>query len=90
MAMHRRPLAGADAAAVFLDEYTTDGTFVQSFAMPDTLSATVGSQRALTLSGTQNGEGHLTLSGDGQYFIMAGYNQTANVAGTNAVAATDG
>jgi PEP-CTERM motif len=79
---------GGVAAAVFLDEYTTTGTFVQSFAMPSTLNATVGGQRALTLSGTQNGEGHLTLSGDGQYFIMAGYNQTATATGTNATAST--
>ncbi len=78
------PLGGGGlAAAVFLDEYTQAGAFVQTIAMPATQSTTVGSQRALTLSGTQNGEGHLTLSLDGQYFIMAGYNQTANVAGTN-------
>jgi hypothetical protein len=83
------PLAGGGlAAAVFLDEYTTAGVFVQSFAMPNTLSTTVGSQRALTLSGAANTEGLLTLSGDGRYFIMAGYNQTANVAGTNATAST--
>src|SRR6476619_5889929 len=57
------PLGGGGlAAAVYLDEYTTAGAFVQSFAMPQTASATVGSQRALTLSGTQNTEGHLTLS----------------------------
>lgn len=71
------------AAAVFLDEYTTSGVFVQSIAMPRTANATVGGQRALTLSGTQNLEGHITLSGNGQYFIMGGYNQTANVAGTS-------
>jgi hypothetical protein len=84
------PLGGSGlAAAVYLDEYTTGGTFVQTFAMPQTASAVVGSQRALTLSGTQNTEGHLTLSGDGQYFIMAGYNQTANVTGSsNSVSTT--
>src|SRR4029079_15814892 len=59
-------LGGGGANKVFLDEYTTAGTFVQSIPLPSTLSTTVGSQRALTLSGTQNQEGHLTLSGNGQ------------------------
>src|SRR5262249_10484746 len=75
---------GGVAAAVFLDEYTPAGTFVQSFAMPSTQNTKVGGQRAFTLFGTQNLEGHLTLSGDGRYFILAGYNQTATVTGTNA------
>jgi hypothetical protein len=83
-------LGSGTAAAVFLDEYTPTGTFVQSFAMPTTSSATVGSQRALTLSGTQNLEGHLTLSGNGQYFVMAGYNCSATVACTNNTTATGG
>jgi hypothetical protein len=74
------------AAQVFLDEYTTAGVLVQTITMPGTRSTTVGSQRALTLSGTANTEGHLTLSGNGQYLIMAGYNQTATQAGTNNVA----
>src|SRR5262245_32597423 len=52
------------AAGVWLDEYTTAGMLVQSFQMPTQQSTTVGSQRALTLSGTQNLEGHLTLSGN--------------------------
>jgi PEP-CTERM motif len=76
------------AAQVFVDEYTTAGLFVQTLTMPGTANATVGGQRALTLSGTQNQEGHITLSGNGQYFVMIGYNQTANVTGTNAVAST--
>jgi hypothetical protein len=69
------------AAAVFLDEYTTGGAFVQSVAMPMT-QATSGN-RALTLSGTQNIEGALTLSGDGRYLLLAGYNQTANTVNTS-------
>jgi hypothetical protein len=84
-------LAGSGtAAAVFLDEYTPAGAFVQSFAMPTTSSATVGSQRALTLSGTQNLEGQLTLSGNGQYFVMAGYNCSATVACTNNASSSGG
>lgn len=78
------------AAGVFLDEYTTTGSFVQSIAMPTTSSTTVGGQRALTLSGTQNLEGHLTLSGNGQYFVMAGYNCSATSACTNNVTSTGG
>jgi hypothetical protein len=78
------PLSGGGVAAkVFLDEYTTAGLFVQSIPLPSVASAVVGSQRALTLSGTQNIEGALQLSGNRRYLTLAGYNQTANVAGTN-------
>src|SRR5262245_39194582 len=76
---------GGTAAQVFLDEYTTAGVLVQSIAMPGTRNTTVGSQRALTLSGTQNLEGQITLSGNGQYLIMAGYNQSVLGSGTNNV-----
>lgn len=78
-------LAGSGmAATVVLDEYTTSGVFVQSVVMPN-VQASSGN-RALTFSGTQNNDGHITLSGNGQYLIITGYNQTAGVAGTNNVA----
>jgi len=75
---------GGLAATIYLDEYTTSGVFVQSIKAPNVQNTAVGSQRGLTLSGAANTEGLLTLSGNGQYLVIAGYNQTANVAGTNA------
>ncbi len=55
---------------VFLDEYTTGGTLVQSVAMPTTKS---GSQYPLIASGTATSEGMLTRSSDGRYLIATGY-----------------
>jgi hypothetical protein len=56
--------------AVFLDEYTTSGTLVQSIAMPTTAS---GNQHQLIASGTATSEGLLTLSADGRYLMLTGY-----------------
>ena len=49
------PLSNA-ATEVFLDEYTTAGTLVQSIALP---TSAVGSNRRLTLSGAASSEGAL-------------------------------
>jgi len=54
-------LAGT-ATAVFIDEYTTSGAFVQSIAMP---IADSGSNQTLTATGTTTSEGFLALSKDG-------------------------
>ena len=66
------------ATAVFLDEYTPAGALVQSIAMP---TAVVGSNRILTGSGTATSEGLLTLSTDGQYLVLAGYDAVVGTAG---------
>src|SRR6516165_2476638 len=58
--------------AVFLDEYTPSGTLVQSIALPTTNS---GSNHPLIASGTSTSEGLLTLSADGRYLILTGYDQ---------------
>ncbi|HXA18384.1 MAG TPA: lamin tail domain-containing protein [Thermoanaerobaculia bacterium] len=60
----------SSGTAVFLDEYTPTGTFVQTIAVPTT---TVGSQRRLVCSGTATSEGFLTRSSDGQYVVLPGY-----------------
>ncbi len=56
--------------AVFLDEYTTTGTLVQSVPMPTTTS---GSNFPLVCAGSASSEGLMTRSADGNYLIMAGY-----------------
>jgi hypothetical protein len=59
--------------AVFLDEYTTTGTLVQSIPLPTTAS---GSNNPLVASGTATSEGLLTASTDGQYLLLTGYDST--------------
>ena len=56
--------------AVFLDEYTTAGTLVQSVPLP---TAVAGSNQPLVSAGNASSEGLMTRSADGQYLIMTGY-----------------
>lgn len=65
--------------AIFLDQYTTGGLYVNSVAIPATGSS------ALVNSGTATSEGALNLSANGQYLVFAGYNTNAggaSIAGT--------
>lgn len=64
---------GSDAALVYLDEYTPSGTLVQSFAMPGGASGT-----RLTSSGSASSEGKLTVSPDGRFVAMVGYDAAEN------------
>ena len=61
---------GDTSTAAFLDEYTTAGTLVQSIALPTTASAGIN---PLTLAGNATAEGELSLSTDGQYLLLAGF-----------------
>src|SRR2546423_15661031 len=58
------------ATPVFLDEYTTGGTLVQSIALP---TAGSGSNRRLTARGSSTSEGLINFSVDGQFFGATGY-----------------
>ncbi len=71
--------------AVFLDEYTTSGTLVQSIEMP---TATSGTTNALIASGTATSEGLLTISPNGQYLALTGYDVSPG--GSTSVAGTAG
>ena len=75
---------GTSAAAVFVDEYTPTGSLVQSIAMPTVAS---GTQLALVGQGSANAEGFLTLSADGQYLSLAGYNTPVGTASPSGTAA---
>lgn len=59
--------------AVFLDEYTPDGTLVQSIGLPTVAS---GANNPLVASGTAVSEGLLTRSTDGRYLVLTGYAST--------------
>jgi PEP-CTERM motif-containing protein len=68
---------GAASTIVFADEYTTSGTLVESIMMP---TNTVGSQLALTAAGNATSEGLLTLSANGEYIMLSGYNTSTGTA----------
>ena len=70
------------ATPVFVDEYLPNGTFVQTIAMPTTVS---GANRILGMSGTATSEGALSVSADGNYLILAGYDA---LIGTTGIAST--
>ncbi len=65
--------------AVFVDEYTPAGTLVQSIALP------TSGNNAFVASGTATSEGGLTISPDGRYITLTGYNAAT---GTTGIAAT--
>ncbi|CAF1005269.1 unnamed protein product [Didymodactylos carnosus] len=56
---------------VFLDEYTFTGIFVKTTSLPTTVS---GSNMKLVASGTATLEGLMTLSTDGRFVMLTGYN----------------
>ena len=69
---------GSAATTVFLDEYATNGTLVQSIALPTAVSVP---NKRLTASGTATTEGYLTRSTDGRYLILAGYDASVGTSG---------
>jgi len=71
------------ATAVFLDEYTTAGALVQSIPMPTVVS---GANRRLVASGTATSEGFLTLSTDGSYLVLSGYDADVGTVGISGTA----
>ncbi len=70
------------STAVFLDEYSTSGTLVQTVALPTAIS---GANQPLTCAGSATSEGMLTRSADGRYLLLTGY---AAVPGTLAITST--
>ena len=81
------------ASPVYLSEYQTTGS--QSSAVetvPIWSSASSGSNNPLTLSGTAASEGALSLSSNGDYLVLAGYNTAAGgtTQGNSTVALVNG
>lgn len=62
----------ATTAPVFLDEFASDGTAVNSIAMPIAADG-MNINMAFTLSGTGTTEGALAGTTDGRYLTLAGY-----------------
>lgn len=73
------------STAVFLDEYTSAGTLVQSIALP---TADSGANQSITASGTATSGGMISRSSDGQYVIVTGYDSAPGVASITGSATT--
>jgi hypothetical protein len=65
------------ATALFLDEYTPAGAFVQTIALPTAVS---GANQILAIQGTASSEGFLQFSGNGSYLTLGGYNAALGTA----------
>ena len=66
------------STASFIEEHKLDGTLVGT---PVALPATEGASHAFGLSGTATSDGELSLSADGRYLIVPGYNSPAGTTG---------
>ena len=63
---------GAIGSTIYVDEYTTGGTLVQSIILPSADgTGTQNTIHAVVANGQQSSLGQLTLSGDGQYLFFA-------------------
>ena len=78
------PLSSGIAASITIEERKLDGTVVGTTNLPTEPS---GDNLAIVNSGSASSEGSLSLSGDGRYLIMAGYNAAV---GTASVASATG
>jgi hypothetical protein len=69
-----------NATAVFVQEHSIDGMLRGTVALP---TAETGANHAFTLSGTASSLGNLTLSGDGRYVVLAGFNRAVGASTEN-------
>jgi hypothetical protein len=70
-----------NSAAIFLDEYSTTGSLVQSIAVP------ASGANKMSASMTATSEGLISLSNNGNYLMFTGYRaepNTANITATDA------
>jgi hypothetical protein len=58
---------------LFLDQLTANGAYVSTMSLPDSGAP------ALLISGVATTEGYMTLSGDGRFLAIAGYNTNRGV-----------
>ena len=66
--------SGSIGNTIFIDEYTPAGVLVQSIILPTADgTGTQNTIHAVVADGQQSSTGQLTLSGDGQYLFVTGY-----------------
>lgn len=76
----------ASGSPVFLDEFTPDGTLVQSIPLPQVAD---GMNRPLVANGRRAEEGALTLSVDGRYLFLTGYDRALPATVSSALNSTN-
>lgn len=69
-----------------LVEMTTTGTIVQTIELPYTTAMATGGNNRITTQGSSTNDANLTLSGNGQYFILSGYNSDTGIASISTTA----
>src|SRR5882724_11785615 len=67
---------GNTGNTIFLDQFTTSGSVVNSMQIPDTLP------NGLFVTGNATSEGQLSRSADGRYLSFGGYNTNRPTAGS--------
>ncbi len=67
-----------NAVATFVDKYSDAGVLITSIPLPTTAS---GANRPLTEAPNSTSVGHLSLSTDGQYLVLGGYDADDGTAG---------
>src|ERR1035441_6286607 len=60
----------SSATPIYLDEYTTDGTYIQTVALP---TATANGNYEITENGVAGKAGVMTLSANGKYLCVTGF-----------------
>lgn len=66
-------------------ELTPSGTIVQTIELPYTTAMATGGNNRITTQGSSSNDANLTLSANGQYFVLPGYNSDTGVANISGV-----
>ena len=77
------------SAPVSLVEITPTGTLVQTIQLPYTVAMATGGNNRLVAQGSSGNDANLTVSANGAYFVMTGYNADTGIATISAVAGTN-
>jgi hypothetical protein len=63
-----------------LIEITTSGTIVQTIELPYTTAMATSGNNRITTQGSSSNDANMTLSANGQYFVLPGYNSDTGIA----------
>jgi hypothetical protein len=69
-------------------EMTPTGTVVQTIQLPYTTAMATGGDNKICAQGSSSNDANLTISANGQYFVLAGYNSDTGIATISGVAGT--
>lgn len=67
-------------------EVTPTGTTVQTIDLPYTAAMATGGNNRITAQGSSSNDANMTISANGQYFVLGGYNSDTGIATISGVA----